>query len=137
MGQLTPQPSLCYGSALRALQLVSLAGQLYLPRCLAWTPLLRDWHHLSSQHDVSEFLRHVLVRAQPWAFAGFWEARLANPHVITDQGPLLMPLMMELAGRDLQTVVDRWHHHAPPSIDTCTPTACRSCAAAIETLCVH
>ena len=112
LGQLTPHPLLCYGSALRALQLVCTSGQIYLPRCLAWTQLLRGWTHIAQQHDVGEFVRHVLMKAQPPAFAGRWEARLDNPHVVTDQGPMTMPLLLELTGGDIQNLIQKWHTQA-------------------------
>ena len=39
---------------------------------------------------------------------GEWAARLTNPHVVTDSGPLLAPLPIEVQGTTLQDAIDRW-----------------------------
>ncbi|OLQ06432.1 hypothetical protein AK812_SmicGene10277 [Symbiodinium microadriaticum] len=39
---------------------------------------------------------------------GEWSARLTNPHVVTDSGPLLAPLPIEVQGATLQAVIDSW-----------------------------
>ena len=105
--RLTDAPDLCWGRARPALKMVQTSGRPYLPSCLAWLPILRGWRDVSRQQDVCEFLRHTLQFAAPLALKGSWQARLTNPHVITDQGPLTSPIVLARTG-----AVDFWGSQA-------------------------
>ena len=89
----------------------------FLPSCLPWVPLVRGWRHITQQHDAAEFMQHLLARSAPSAHRGCWQSRLANPMQVVDAGRLASPLPMDLAGDDLQSVVDGWAaQHAPHAL---------------------
>ena len=98
LGALTASPRECYGAAQAALKPLMRSGRPYLPSCLPWGPLLRGWHHLSTQHDACEFMVHLLDKAAPAAFEGSWQSRLSDPFTITDEGPLRTPILLDLRG---------------------------------------
>ena len=53
---------------------------------------LAGWRALSSQHDVCEFMAHLLSIAEPSAYEGLWQSRLTNPFLVTAAGPLAAPI---------------------------------------------
>ena len=108
-GRLSSDPLLCYGQANFALQMVLRPGTPTLHRSLPWLPYVQTWQRVAQQHDASEYLQHFLSIAQPPAYSGRWEARMSNPHQVTDGGELQSPLLLEARGPDLQTAVDAWH----------------------------
>ena len=108
LGALTASPRECYGAAQAALKPLMRSGRPFLPSCLPWGPLLRGWHHLSTQHDACEFMVHLLDKAAPAAFEGSWQSRLSDPFTITDEGPLRTPILLDLRGETLQGLVDSW-----------------------------
>ena len=99
----------CGGKASAALSLVARKGKPYLPECLPWRAVLRTWSHLSRQQDACVFLTHLLEYACPRALAGQWQARLCNPDLVTDSGPLRMPILLDVRGPTLQDAVTHWH----------------------------
>ena len=99
----------CGGKASAALSLVLRRGKPYLPECLPWRAILSTWSNLSRQHDASIFLTHLLEYANPRALVGQWQARLYNPDLVTDSGPLRMPILLDVRGPRLQDAVTHWH----------------------------
>ena len=117
IGALAGQPRLCYGAAEAAIRLVSKPGNPFLPSCLPWVPLVRGWRHITRQHDAAEFMQHLLTRSAPSAYHGCWQSRLSNPLQVVDAGRLDSPLPLDLAGDDLQSLVDGWAtQHAPHAL---------------------
>ena len=108
-GRMSSAPLLCYGQAHIALQMVLRPGTPTLHRSLPWLPYVQTWRQVAQQHDASEYLQHFLSIAQPPAYNGHWEARMSNPHQVTDGGALQSPLLLEACGPDLQAAVDTWH----------------------------
>ena len=80
-----------------------------LSQCLPWGQFLRTWQQVARQHDAAEFLMHFLQIAQPSAYVGAWQARLDDPEVVTQTGPLLARILMEVRGPTLQEPIDHWH----------------------------
>ena len=109
---LTAAPQACYGLAQAAFKPLLHAGRPYLPSCLPWRPLLRGWRALSSQHDVCEFMAHLLSIAEPSAYEGLWQSRLTNPFLVTAADPLAAPILLPITGSSLQALVDSWSQQA-------------------------
>ena len=91
-----------------------------ITRLASWRRLLRNWSRPASQHDVAEFVLHVLSQQQPLALQGQWQSRIAvgTDHVaISDEGSLLSPIILHLRGDaqadTLQACIDRWHQQVP------------------------
>ena len=99
----------CGGKASAALSLVARKGKPYLPECLPWRAVLCTWSHLRRQQDACVFLTHLLEYACPRALVGQWQARLCNPDLVTDSGPLRMPILLDVRGPTLQDAVTHWH----------------------------
>ena len=110
LGACSERPKDCYGRAAMALQKVLASGKQTLPGSLPWMPIFADWPQLHRQQDAGSFCAHLLAYAQPRAYLGEWQARLADPCVIVDSGPLLAPISVEVQGSTLQGVIDRWSH---------------------------
>ena len=127
LGMLTAAPQACFGLAQAAFKPLLHAGRPYLPSCLPWRPLLRGWRALSSQHDVCEFMAHLLSIAEPSAYEGLWQSRLTNPFLVTAAGPLAAPILLPITGSSLQALVDSWSQQAS---HTGSYPAFRSCDAA-------
>ena len=53
-------------------------------------------------------MQHVLRQAHPPAYFGSWESRLSDPFAVEDHGPLSAPILVDVQGSDLQSVVDAW-----------------------------
>ena len=54
-------------------------------------------------------MRHLLCTLQSPSYSGHWEARLTNPHTVTDQGQLSTPVLLHPEGRTLADLLGRWH----------------------------
>ena len=108
LGACSERPRDCYGRAAVALQKVLALGKHTLPGSLPWMPVLTGWPQLHRQQDAGSFCAHLLAYAQPPAYPGEWQARLADPCLIVDSGPLLAPIPVEVQGPDLQAVIDHW-----------------------------
>ncbi|CAE7793397.1 unnamed protein product [Symbiodinium sp. CCMP2592] len=111
-GVLTDAPSGCHGSAQAAMRLLNREGLVFLPGSLQWLLLIRGWRRLTQQHDAAEFMTHLLLCCAPEGFVGCWQSRLTNPLQVADAGSLAVPIPMDLAGDNIQDVVDRWSGQA-------------------------
>ena len=108
LGACADRPKDCYGKAAVALQKAIASGKHLLPGSLPWMPILSNWPQLHRQQDAGSFCAHLLAYASPPGFGGEWQARLSNPDMTVDSGPLLAPLSLEVQGPDLQSAVDAW-----------------------------
>ena len=100
--------------AFRAVTAGTKRNTCYFPGLLPWLPLLRGWSRLSSQHDVCEFLAHLLSKIGPTCFAGSWQARLNDADLVEVRGSGLFtaPLPMDLPSTErasLQQMINNWH----------------------------
>ena len=109
IAQLTDDPRRCAGEVHQALALTLRAGRPCLPQCMPWFGLLVGWEHLNRQHDAGVFMSHLLSSAPSSAFMGSWQARLIYPDLVTDTGPLHVPVPMTVQGPTLQDTVQAWH----------------------------
>ena len=108
IGACSNRPRHCYGKAVAALQKAIASGKQMLPGSLPWMPIIQPWPNLHHQQDAGSFCAHLLAIAEPQAFCGEWQARLACPPMTVDSGPLRAPLPVEVQGPDLQAAVDHW-----------------------------
>ena len=59
-------------------------------------------------------MQHLLQQAQPPAYIGQWESRITAPFAMEDHGPLSAPVLVDVQGPDLQSIIDAWS--AQPAI---------------------
>ena len=99
---------ICYiNSCAHALNWVGLMAGA--PRnCGGKAALLVGWPNITRQNDAGMFMTHLLEYATPTALHGSWQARLINPDVVADEGPLRVPITIDLQGATLQGIVSRW-----------------------------
>lgn len=109
VGQLVDREDLCYGKVASAMKPVLSVGKPLLPNSLAWHVVLRGWSELHRQHDVCQFMMHLVEVAEPKAYRGSWQARLTNPDVTVDAGSLQAPILLDLPGRTVAELVQSWH----------------------------
>ena len=112
IGDLATTPAHCHGRLQAAVKLLRKPLKPYLPSCLPWVPLLRQWISLRMQHDAAEFMLHLVNYAEPSAYIGQWQARTENPPQVEETGPLSAPILLDLPGGSLQGLVDNWCHQA-------------------------
>ena len=98
-GVLTGRSSACYGRAQAGMPVLATAGSHYLPACMHLQAIFRGWPALHGQQDVLEFMQHVVEVTQPSVYEGVWEARLTNPHTVSETGYLRCPLVNHFQAR--------------------------------------
>ena len=109
LGVLTGQPAACYGRVQAGTPVLTATGSQYLPACMHLQVIFRGWPALHRQQDVVEFMQHILDVTQPHIFEGSWEARLTNPHTVSETGYLQCLLMLHFPGTSLQSMINAWH----------------------------
>ena len=93
--------------------LTSGARRVILSRCLMWASLLQQWRQPQRQHDVGEFMSHVMQKARPDSMWGAWHMMTAAGEV-RDVGDFHGPLMVHICNPSrvqsttLQALVDGW-----------------------------
>ena len=103
-----------FTSAYRAITIGTKRSPCYIPGLLPWLPLLRGWVRLSSQHDVCEFITHLLSKTNPACFTGSWQARLNDADLVEvrGSGTFAAPLPMDIPSTEhasLQQIINNWH----------------------------
>lgn len=98
--------------ALRAM--LQSTGVVNILDSFAWRFLLTGWTRVAEQHDVSEWIQHVMFQVDPLSFAGTWQARLnldGSLHV-RDAAEAKIPVILKLttgaAEYTLQDLFDGW-----------------------------
>ncbi|CAE7795363.1 unnamed protein product [Symbiodinium sp. CCMP2592] len=85
---------------------------LRLMRNMCWTMLLGNWERPDQQHDMHEFLLHLMPRARLEAFSGLWQTRRLEDTgiVICASSSALLPVTVDLPSeaRGLQHCVQEW-----------------------------
>ena len=110
IGEVSTDPSACYGALQAGLRVLRASQDISLPNCLAFRMIFSSWQRLHTQHDAGEFLLHLLAIAKPGACQWRWEARLTNPYRVHDSGDPGCPLLLTLPGESLQGLLDAWHN---------------------------
>ena len=93
--------------------LTSGVRRVILSRCLMWASLLQQWRQPQRQHDVGEFMSHVMQKARPASMWGAWHMMTAAGEV-RDVGDFHGPLMVHFCSprreqsTTLQALVDGW-----------------------------
>ena len=108
-GQLVDREDRCYGNATAAVKPVLANGKPHLPQSLAWHMLLGGWREVTRQHDVCQFMQHLLSKSVPSAYIGSWQARLTGPDVVVDTGALDAPILLDLSGATVADLLHAWH----------------------------
>ena len=85
MGEILGCPPGCYGKLQAGFALLRSNRKIVVPECLSLRPVLQSWREPLQQHDAGEYMRHLLCTLQSQSYSGHWEARLTNPHTVTDQ----------------------------------------------------
>ncbi|CAE7272223.1 unnamed protein product [Symbiodinium sp. CCMP2592] len=93
-------------------------SDLRLMRNMCWTMLLGNWARPNQQHDMHEFLLHLMPRVRLEAFSGLWQTRRLEDTgtVICASSNALLPVTIDLPleARGLQHCVQEWsaqHYH--------------------------
>ena len=87
--------------------------RVLLSRCLMWQPLLQQWRQPQRQHDIGEFMTHVMQKASPDSMRGTWHA-MTMAGEVRDVGTFLGPLVVHLTEptathvASLQALIDGW-----------------------------
>ncbi|CAE7234018.1 unnamed protein product [Symbiodinium sp. CCMP2456] len=108
-GVVTRRLAESYGAAQAGVHILARSGNPYLPQCMPLQILFRGWRNLRRQNDAAEFYAHVVEVAQASIYAGAWEARLDNPHTVSDGGTLQSPVLLHFPGADLTALIHAWH----------------------------
>jgi len=108
-GAVTRRLTESYGEVQAGMHILARSGNPYLPQCLPLQILFRGWRNLRRQNDAAEFYAHVVEVAQASIYAGAWEARLDNPHTVSDGGTLQSPVLLHFPGADLTALIHAWH----------------------------
>ena len=91
---------------------------LIISRLASWKHLLRGWRQPDAQHDVADFLSHILSIMQPPQLQARWEARLATMQgtACEDNGTLHTPIVLHIHSTHvtLQDCINAWHQQARP-----------------------
>ncbi|CAE7307318.1 unnamed protein product [Symbiodinium sp. CCMP2592] len=92
--------------------LLERAAPLDISRLLTWIMFISPWDAPFQQHDVGEFIQHVVMRIRSPLLRGTWQARQAfdNQCRIVDSGPATAPVLLPLSGASmtLQSCIDQW-----------------------------
>ncbi|CAE7251447.1 unnamed protein product [Symbiodinium sp. CCMP2592] len=88
--------------------------ELLLLRCMAWTMLLGSWSQPRRQHDMHEFLVHLMPRLRLPAIQGYWQQRRLEEDVgavVCDTSTTVIPITLDLpeGARGLQHCIQAWH----------------------------
>ena len=87
--------------------------RVLLNRCLMWTSLLGQWRQPQRQHDIGEFMTHVMQKARPDSMRGAWNMITAAGEV-RDVGDFHGPMVLHMRGPDvvqpttLQALINGW-----------------------------
>ena len=77
--------------------------------------LFDGWHDPQQQHDVAEYLSHVVGRFRPPALEGSWATRriLQEGLTVVDKGGTTTPLQLPMPGEVflLHDAIDEWHRN--------------------------
>ncbi|CAE7232194.1 unnamed protein product [Symbiodinium sp. CCMP2592] len=83
-----------------------------ISRLLTWIMFISPWAAPFQQHDVGEFLQHIVLRIRSPLFLGLWQARqeFDNQCRIVDSGPAFAPVLLPLSedSMTLQSCIDQW-----------------------------
>ncbi|CAE7361477.1 unnamed protein product [Symbiodinium sp. CCMP2592] len=106
------------GSLSSLYQCLTARSDLRLMRNMCWTMLLGNWARPNQQHDMHEFLLHLMPRVRLEAFSGLWQTRRLEDTgtVICASSNALLPVTLDLPleARGLQHCVQEWsaqHYH--------------------------
>ena len=108
-GEIMGCPPGCYGKLQAGFALLRNPRKITIPECLSLRPVLRGWQDPLQQHDAGEYMSHLLCTLQSPSYLGHWEARLTNPHTVTDRGQLSTPVLLHPEGGSLADLLGRWH----------------------------
>ncbi|CAE7175628.1 unnamed protein product [Symbiodinium microadriaticum] len=100
------------------LWLMLICGVIIGWRLASWKHLLRGWRQPDAQHDVADFLSHILSIMQPPQLQARWEARLATMQgtACEDNGTLHTPIVLHIHSTHvtLQDCINAWHQQVRP-----------------------
>ncbi|CAE7250752.1 unnamed protein product [Symbiodinium sp. CCMP2592] len=106
------------GSLCSLYQCLTARSDLRLMRNMCWTMLLGNWARPNQQHDMHEFLLHLMPRVRLEAFSGLWQTRRLEDTgtVVCASSSALLPVTVDLPleARGLQHCVQEWsarHYH--------------------------
>ncbi|CAE7677705.1 unnamed protein product [Symbiodinium sp. CCMP2592] len=106
------------GSLCSLYQCLTARSDLRLMRNMCWTMLLGNWARPNQQHDMHEFLLHLMPRVRLEAFSGLWQTRRVEDTgtVVCASSSALLPVTVDLPleARGLQHCVQEWsaqHYH--------------------------
>ena len=84
-----------------------------LMRCMVWTMLLGPWDQPHRQHDMHEFLLHLMPRLRLPAVRGGWQFRRLEEEgiVVCEQFSTVTPITIDVPeeARGLQHCIQAWH----------------------------
>ena len=79
---------------------------------------MRGWRRPDAQHDVADFLSHILAIMRPPQLQVRWEARLVTSQgtECEDSGTIQTPIILHIqaAHTTLQDSINAWHQQARP-----------------------
>ena len=104
----------CLGAGANAFKSVLMAGKMCsVLQLFTWRPIFQQWQHGGRQHDVAEFIAHVIHCCQAIVFRGDWEARvmLGDRLQVDDRGSCTQLISLDVPENGpwtLQELIDNW-----------------------------